>query len=80
MLDGVIGTVVLIVYLIGVVIGLAVMRDPWGPRVVTALVWPLGPMAFVIVAAILLVTAAILWPIPILGSMALLGALVWLLL
>ena len=66
------------IYLLGVVIGLAVMRDPIGPRLGTALVWPLGPIAFVIVLAILLAASAALWPVAVLGSAAVLGAIVWL--
>ena len=65
----------LIVYALGVALGLAVMRDPWPARVVTALVWPLGPMAFVLVLTFLLVVAAILWPILVLGSAAVVGAI-----
>jgi hypothetical protein len=67
----------LLVYVLGIVIGLTVMRDPWPARLVTALVWPLGPIAFVIVVAIMLVTAAILWPVLILGSAAVLGAVIY---
>ena len=69
----------LVIYLVGVVIGLAVMRDRWPARVATSMVWPLGPIAFVVVVSILLVTAAILWPIPVLGTAALLGVLIALL-
>ena len=65
-------------YVVGVVIALAVMRDPWPTRLRTALVWPLGPIAFLVVVTILMIASAILWPLPILGA-ALLGAAVWLL-
>jgi len=68
----------LIIYLVGIGIGLAVMRDRWPSRIATALVWPLGPMAFVIVVAIMLVAAALLWPVTILGSAAVIAAIVWL--
>jgi hypothetical protein len=69
----------LIVYLVGVTLGCVVMRDRWPTRITTSLVWPLGPMAFVVVLSMLLVTAAILWPVPVLGSAVLLGALIaWL--
>jgi hypothetical protein len=70
----------LVVYLAGVAIGLTVMRDPWPSRVGTALVWPLGPMAFIIVVALFLVTAAALWPIPVLGMLLVLTGVAWLLL
>ena len=69
----------LAVYLLGLVIGVAVMRDRWPARIAISLVWPLGPLAFVVVVSILLVTAALLWPLMILGTAVLLGALVLLL-
>ena len=69
---------ILAIYLAGVVIGMAVMRDRWPARLGLALVWPLGPIAFLVVVAILLVAAAILWPVPILGATALVGVAAWL--
>jgi hypothetical protein len=68
----------LIIYLVGVTVGLAVMRDRWAARVVTALVWPLGPAAFVVVIAILAVMSAILWPVPVLAAAAIVGLFAWL--
>ncbi len=65
------------VYLAGVVIALAVMRDPWPVRIGTALVWPLGPMAFAVVVSMLLVASLILWPLLILPVVVLAGALGW---
>jgi hypothetical protein len=70
----------LIVYLAGVAIGLAVMRDRWWSRLAVALCWPLGPTAFVIVVMILVLAAAALWPVPVLGAGALLGLVLWALL
>ena len=67
----------LIVYLVGVVIGLVGMRDRWPARVVTAALWPVGPAAFIVVLVVLSVAAAILWPVPVLGTAALIGALAW---
>ena len=65
-------------YAIGVVIALALMRDPWPARVGTALVWPLGPMAFLVVVPIMLVAAAVLWPVPVLGGAAAIAAAIYL--
>jgi hypothetical protein len=65
------------IYLSGVVIALAVMRDPWPVRVGTALVWPLGPIAFVVVTSILLVASVILWPLLLVPVLALLGGFGW---
>jgi hypothetical protein len=66
------------IYLTGLVIALAVMRDPWPERIGTALVWPLGPIAFVVVISIMLLASAVLWPVLILGGAAVLGLLAWL--
>ena len=71
---------ILAIYFAGVLIGIAVIRDRWPARLGLALVWPLGPIAFVAVVAILLVAAAILWPIPVLAATAVLGAAAWLML
>ena len=68
---------VLAVYMLGVVIGLIVMRDSWPTRVVTAVAWPLGIVAFVVVFVILSAAAVYLWPIPMLATLALLAAAVW---
>jgi hypothetical protein len=70
--------VLLSIYFVGLIIALAVMRDPWPERIGTAVVWPLGPLAFAVVIAVLLVASAVLWPALILGSLALLGGLAWL--
>jgi hypothetical protein len=70
---------VLLLYLAGVGLGLAVMRDPLPTRIATALVWPLGPIAFVVVITVLLAVAAVVWPLQVLGSAALISGLIWLL-
>ena len=62
------------VYLIGVAIGLAVMRDSWPSRLVTAALWPLGLVAFAAVFVVLLSAAVYLWPIPALVTAALVAA------
>ena len=64
-------------YLLGVVVALAVMRDPWPARVGTALLWPLGPLAFVAVVIILVVASLMLWPLLLVPAAAILGALAW---
>jgi hypothetical protein len=65
------------IYLTGVVAALAVMRDPWPARVTTALVWPLGPVAFLVVIVIQLGAALYLWPIPALAGIGAIAALFW---
>ena len=67
----------LLVYLGGVVVALAVMRDQWPSRITTALLWPLGPIAFFIVIAIQLVAALYLWPMPVLAAIGVISALIW---
>ena len=68
---------VLSIYLAGVALGLIVMRDRWPSRLLTAMVWPLGPIAFAVVVCVLLLAAAALWPLPVLGAAALLGLTAW---
>jgi hypothetical protein len=63
------------VYLAGVGIGLTVMRDRWPARIATALAWPLGVVAFVVVAVVLVAAAVYLWPIPILATAGLIIAI-----
>lgn len=63
------------IYLAGVAIGLAVMRDAWATRLLTALAWPLGIAAFAVVLVIQLAAAAYLWPVPVLVTVALVAAM-----
>jgi hypothetical protein len=65
------------IYFVGVLIGLVVMRDPWPVRLGTAAVWPLGPAAFVVVMAVLLGAALVLWPLLMVPVALLTGALFW---
>jgi hypothetical protein len=53
----------LAVYLAGVAIGLIATRGGVATRVVLALLWPLGPLAFVVVSAGLLLIAAVVFPL-----------------
>ena len=66
-----------LVYVVGVVIGLIVMRDRWSERIVTALAWPLGVLSFFVVVVIQLLAVVYLWPIPALATLAV-AAAVWL--
>jgi len=50
---------VLAIYLAGVAIGLWRSDAPLGTRLVLALLWPIGPVAFVVVVAILLAAAPV---------------------
>ena len=50
-------------YLAGVVIGLIATQGSAATRVGLALVWPLGPLAFVVTSAGLLVIAGVAFPI-----------------
>jgi hypothetical protein len=47
----------LAIYLVGVAIGLWRTDDRWPTRVLLALLWPIGPIAFMVVVAILLAAA-----------------------
>ena len=50
---------VLAIYLVGVTIGLWRTDGPVATRLLLALLWPIGPLAFVIVVAILLAATPI---------------------
>ena len=49
-------------YLAGVVVGLIATRGSIPMRIALSLLWPLGPLAFVVVSAGLLVVAGIVFP------------------
>ena len=50
---------VLAIYLVGVTVGLWRTDGPVATRLLLALFWPIGPLAFVIVVAILVAAAPI---------------------
>jgi hypothetical protein len=65
------------IYAAGAAIGLMVMRDPWPVRLATALAWPLGIAAFLVVAVVLAAAAIYLWPVPMLVTLGA-AAAIWL--
>ena len=65
-----------IIYLAGVVIGLLATDDRLSRRIVVALAWPLGPLAFLVIVSGLLATAVVLWPVRMLaGGAAIVGVI-----
>ena len=50
------------IYVVGVLVGLFATQGGAATRIGLALLWPLGPLAFVITVAGLLVAAAIAFP------------------
>lgn len=66
-----------LLYVAGVV--WALLRSDARPpeRIVLALVWPLGPLAFVITVTILLAASAIAYPVVTVPALALLAVLWW---
>ncbi len=66
-------------FVAGALIGLIVMRDPWPERLITALAWPLGVLAFAVVAVVLAAAAVYLWPVPLLTTIAVLTAVFYVL-
>ena len=52
-----------LMYVIGVVIGLCRVDGNGATKVIVALLWPLGPLAFVATLAILLVASVIAFPV-----------------
>jgi hypothetical protein len=53
----------LAVYLVGVVVGLIASQGGTGTRLLLGLLWPLGPLAFIITVTGLLLVAAIAFPV-----------------
>jgi hypothetical protein len=51
------------VYMVGVLVGLTATQGGIGTRLGLALLWPLGPLAFLITITGLLIVAAIAFPI-----------------
>jgi hypothetical protein len=66
-----------VVYVVGVVIGLVAVDGPPATRIGLALAWPLGPLAFVVTVAGLLVVAGIAFPIFGAVLAAAIGAACW---
>jgi hypothetical protein len=66
-------------YLAGALVALAATDDRWPVRLALAALWPIGPLAFVAVVAVLLAVAAILWPWLAVAVAALGGAAWWVL-
>jgi hypothetical protein len=50
------------IYVVGVLVGLVVTQGGVATRLGLALLWPLGPLAFIITVAGLLVVAAVAFP------------------
>jgi hypothetical protein len=67
--------IVVLIYGVGVLVGLAATDAKPAARVVFSLLWPIGPAAFVITLAVL--AAASLIAFPVAGGLMLGGALVW---
>jgi hypothetical protein len=51
------------IYVVGVLVGLIATQGGPGTRLALALLWPLGPLAFVITVTGLLIVAAIAFPL-----------------
>lgn len=67
---------VLAVYTVGVLLGLAMTDARPLARVALAVLWPIGPLAFVAIVGTLLVTAALVFPL--VGAAILAGIIGWL--
>ena len=69
----------LFLYIGGVLVGLLLTDGRLNERLVLAVLWPLGPLAFIVTVSILLVAAAITFPIFGVVALAAVGAAWWLL-
>ena len=66
--------VVWVVYGVGALIALWRTDAHWPTRIALAVLWPLGPLAFVITVGILLAASLIAFPL-VAGGIAIIGAL-----
>ena len=64
------------IYAAGVLIALWRTDAHWPTRAAVALLWPLGPLAFVVTVAILVAASLIAFPL-VAGVIAAAGAVVW---
>jgi hypothetical protein len=55
-------TALVLVYIAGLLVGLMAVDEPFPGRILVAAVWPLGPLAFVLVVTILLLALPIALP------------------
>ena len=69
------GTTFLLVYGVGVAVGIALTDAPPATRVGLALLWPVGPAAFI--ATLGLLTAASLIAFPMIAAMVFAAAAAW---
>jgi hypothetical protein len=61
------------IYLAGVVVGLVAVDGSAAIKCLLALLWPIGPLAFVVTIALLVVTAGVAFPIA--GAVVLVAAI-----
>ena len=61
------------IYVLGVAVALITVDARWPARCGLALLWPLGPLAFVVTISILLVASLVAFPV--FGALALAAAL-----
>ena len=66
--------VVWVVYAVGALLALWRTDAHWPTRIALAVLWPLGPLAFVITVGILLAASLIAFPL-VAGGIAIIGAL-----
>ena len=69
----------LFLYIGGVLVGLLLTDGRPAERLALAVLWPLGPLAFIVTVSILLVAAAIAFPVFGVVAVAAAGAAWWLL-
>ncbi len=70
------GTFLAVIYVAGVTLGLIVIDAHPSVRIGLALLWPIGPIAFVVTLTVLLIASLIAFPA--FGAAVLaIGALVW---
>lgn len=64
-------------YVVGVLLALLFTDARPGERVLLSLVWPLGPLAFVVTVAILLAASIVAYPLVMVPAAVAVAAVVW---
>ena len=81
MLDGAVGTVAAVIYVAGCLVAFVATDAGWPTRAGLAIIWPLGPLAFLATASLLLMVSLVAFPLvglSVLAGAALLAAALFL--
>ncbi len=70
-------TAALVVYVAGVLLALWRTDAGWPVRLALAILWPIGPLAFVLTVSLLLAASLVAFPTLAVGAAAILALVLW---